>query len=147
MAFSRRLRGAFDSRDLPSRHQTVVDSDGELLAFEQNAFDVANLGLEQCFGTVQRRKKGGSAFMLLMQAIGTCDVEAMTSSIDETVKADQTSHLRAVAPADDGDMTVRGKIREDPPHFGGQDGKFWPGDDRRQRPIVVEKNGRTLLGK
>ncbi len=94
------------------------------------------------------RGREGRAFVVLdTQAAGSGDIEAVAAGVDDVAQLDQIAHVVEIAAADHGDAATRGQLPQDAAHLVAEHGEIGAGDDRRQRPIIVEEDARALAGK
>jgi hypothetical protein len=123
-----------------------MDGDREALALDEDP----GQGREPFGQHVGRRRKRRQEFDPLLQhqtfAVRAGDVETVAAGVDQSGKPHQRPHVGQVAAADDSDRTALGERRHGPAGDGGETGEIRAADDRRQRPVVIEENGRGFAG-
>ncbi len=138
------VHGLLDDGSVLRCHAAIVGCNGEALTLDQRAADVGQVRTHALLGAIEHGQQLGRALVLLVQTIGTADIETVTADIDQAVEADHTRHVGALAAADDGHGAAPREVVDGAAHGVIEASVARVRDDRCQGAVVVEEDRRAL---
>lgn len=73
------------------------------------------------------------------------DIESVTAGVNNRIDAHALANILEIAPAQDRHRQFSHQRAENCPHRVGKHSLLWTAHDRRQRPVVIEKNGQRTI--